>query len=216
MGGMDRGMTVAVPLRTPLFRGDRRLRVALAGSRHGYDECAVRIGLDEARLIKLPSLRSLLDVADEDRATLKYLLWGDRPAPVSRHDRQPVPAPFERPDLILQVVDATALERHLELTLELMSLGRPLVVVLNKMDEARSQGLYLSSKALARRLGVPVIPASAARGYGLAQLFRAAIDAARSPAPSPQAVSAEHLRRGLAPLAGALAGADVQAAFDAP
>ena len=63
-----------------------------------------------------------------------------------------------------------------------MSLGLPLVIALNKMDEARAQGLYLSSNALARRLGVPVVPTSAARGYGLVQLFRAALDAARKAA----------------------------------
>jgi ferrous iron transport protein B len=233
--------SVAVPLNLPLFRGERRLRIALvgapgggkrtlfravqatsvrsaalAGSHRGYEECAVRVGLDEARLIKLPSLRSLLDVEEEDRATLKYLLWGDEPAPVSRHDREGAPAPFARPDLILQVVDATALERHLELTLELMALRRPLVIALNKMDEAHAQDLYLSSKALARRLGVPVIATSAARGYGLAQLFRAALDAARKPVPVPPLAASPHLQRSLAPLAEALAGADVQAAFGVP
>jgi ferrous iron transport protein B len=233
--------TVAVPLRLPLFRGERRLRIALvgapgggkrtlfravqatsvrsaalAGSRRGYEECAVRVGLDEARLIKLPSLRSLVDVEEEDRATLKYLLWGDEPAPVSRHDREGAPAPFARPDLIVQVVDATALERHLELTLELMALQRPLVIALNRMDEAHAQDLYLSSKALARRLGVPVIATSAARGYGLAQLFRAALDAARKPVPAPPLAASPHLQRSLAPLAQALAGADVQAAFGVP
>ena len=238
---MSSAATFAVPLHLPLFRGERRLRIALvgapgggkrtlfravqatsvrsaalAGSHRGYEECAVRVGLDEARLVKLPSLRSLLDVGDEDRATLKYLLWGDEPAPVSRHDREGVPAPFARPDLILQVVDATALERHLELTLELMALQRPLVIALNKMDEAHAQDLYLSSKALARRLGVPVIATSAARGYGLAQLFRAALEAARKPVPAPPLAASPHLQRSLAPLAEALAGADVQAAFGVP
>lgn len=178
---MSAGTTVAVPLHTPLFRGERRLRIALAGapgggkrtlfeavqatsvrsavlagSQLGYAECAVQVGLDEVRLTRLPSLHSLSDVAA---------------------------VRFVRPDLILQVVDATALERHLELTLELMSLELPLVIALNKMDEARAQGLYLSSRALARRLGVPVVPTSAGRGYGLVQLFRAALDSARKPAP---------------------------------
>ena len=180
---MSVGTTVAVPLHIPLFRGDRRLRIALvgapgggkgalfkavqatsvrsvplAGSSHGYEECAVQVGLDEVQLINLPS---------------------------------PHPPPIVRPDLILQVIDATELERHLELTLALVALQRPMVIALNKMDEARAQGLYLSSKALTRRLGVPVIPTSAARGYGLAQLFRAALDAAREPAPPPQPMREE-------------------------
>jgi ferrous iron transport protein B len=238
---MRPGATAVIPLRTPLYRGERRLRIALvgvpgggkhtlfravqatsvrsaalAGSQRSYEECAVQIGLDEARLINLPSLRSLVNLEDENRATLKYLLWGDQPAPVSRHDRGGVPAPFERPDVILQVVDATALERHLELTLELMALSRPIVIALNKMDAARRKGLYLSSKALARRLGVPVISTSAARGYGISQLFRAALNAVeKGVAPLPLA-SSEHLQRSLLPLAGALAHADVQAAFGVP
>jgi ferrous iron transport protein B len=238
---MSAGTTVAVPIHTPLFRGERRLRIALvgapgsgksslfravqatsvrsaalAGSRSAYQECAVRIGLDEARLINLPNLRSLLDLEGEKRATLKYLLWGDRPSPVARHDRDGVPAPFERPDLILQVVDATALERHLELTLELMSLARPMVIALNKMEEARAQGLYLGSKALARRLGIPVIAISAARGYGISQLFRLALDTVRKEVrPAPLALN-EPLRRSLAPLTEALASAEIQAAFAVP
>lgn len=228
---------VAVALHTPLRRGERSLRIALvgapgggkstlfravqatsvrsaalAGSRHAYEECAVRIGLDEARLIDLPSLRSLRSLEPEDRATLKYLLWGDRPAPIARHDPEGVPAPFGPPDVILQVVDATALERHLELTLELLTLSRPLVIALNKMDEARAKGLYLSSNALSRRLGVPVVPTSAARGYGLSQLFKAALAAVRAGvAPAP--ATSEHLRASLAPLTEALRDADIQTAF---
>ena len=118
---------------------------ALAGTQYVYDECAVQIGLDEARVIDLPSVRSLRDPEPEDRATLKYLLWGDRRPLVSAHEPQGPPAPFGPPDVIVQVVDATALERHLELTLELLQLGRPLVIALNKMDEARDKGLHAAS-----------------------------------------------------------------------
>ncbi|TAK41516.1 MAG: ferrous iron transporter B [Betaproteobacteria bacterium] len=229
--------TVAIALHTPLRRGARSLRIALvgapgggkstlfravqatsvqsaalAGSRHAYEECAVQAGLDQARLIHLPSLRSLLNLDAADRATLKYLLWGDSPAPVARHDPEGAPAPFAPPDVILQVVDATALERHLELTLELLTLSRPLVIALNKMDEAREKGLYLSCKALARRLGVPVVPTSAARGYGIPQLFRAALDAVRAGvAPAP--ATSEHLRASLEPLADAMRDAEIVGAF---
>ncbi len=231
---------IAVPLHTPLRRGARSLRIALvgapgggkrtlfravqatsvasaalAGSRHAYEECAVQVGLDEARLIHLPGLRSLLNLGDEDRATLKYLLWGDNPAPVARHDPEGAPAPFAPPDVILQVIDATALERHLELTLELLTLERPLVIALNKMDEAREQGLYLSSKALARRLGVPVVPTSAARGYGVPQLFRAALEAVRAAVPAAP-VTSPHLRASLAPLADAMRDAEIVRAFGVP
>lgn len=230
-----------IALRTPLFRGERSLRIALvgapgggkstlfrdvqatavktaplAGSRHVYDECALQLGLDEARLVKLPSLRTLANLQDEDRPTLRYLLWGDQPAPVSRHDRDASPAPFGPPDVIVQVIDATALERHLELTLELLALSRPLVIALNKMDEARAQGLYLSSKALARRLGVRVVPTSAARGHGLSQLFREALEAARAGVSPLPLASGEHLRKSLLSLEAVLRDDEIQAAFGVP
>ena len=137
-----------VPLREPLFRGKRRLRIALvglpnsgkstffaavastvvetgalAGTERAYDECAVQIGLDEARVIDLPSVRSPHHLEFEDRAALKYLLWGDERPPVSVHEADGPPAPFAPPDVIVQVLDATALEHHLELTLKLVKFG---------------------------------------------------------------------------------------------
>jgi len=238
---VNQSTVATVALRTPLFRGERSLRIALvgapgggkstlfrdvqatavktaplAGSRHAYEECALQLGLDEARLVKLPSLRTLTDLADEDRPTLKYLLWGDRPATVSRHDRDASPAPFGPPDVIVQVVDATALERHLELTLELLELSRPLVIALNKMDEARTQGLYLSGKALARRLGVRAVRTSAARGHGLAQLFREALEAARAGVSPLPLAAGEHLRKSLEPLEAVLRDSEIRAAFGVP
>ena len=230
-----------VPIHTPLYRGRRSLRVALvgahgggkttlfravqstsvlkaklAGTRAAYEECAVRVGFDEVRLIELPSLRTLSNLEGAERAAFKYLLWGDRPAPVSAHDLEGAPAPFERPDVIVQVVDAKALERHLDLTLELLALSRPLVIALNKMDEARDQGLFVSSKGLARRLGVPVVSTSARLGLGILQLFRAALDAARSGvSPLPQAAS-EHIEASLRPLRAAFGSAEIGNAFRLP
>jgi ferrous iron transport protein B len=189
---------------------------ALAGTRRAYDECAVQIGMDEARLIDLPSIRSLRKLEREDRAALKYLLWGDERPPVSVHDAEGAPAPFAPPDVILQVLDATALERHLELTLELMELSRPMVVVLNKMDEARQKGLHVSSKTLAKLLGVPVVPVVATMGHGIARLFAAAVEAVRSgvsPLPLPQS---DHIRDALRPLASALSAPEIRGAFRAP
>lgn len=220
---MKSGAPTKVPFRTPLFRGKRSLRIALvgapgggketlfravqatsvrtaalAGSKRAYEECAVQIGLHEARVASLPSLRTLVGLEGDQRAPLEYLLSE------------------ERPDVIVQVLDATALERHLELTLELLALSCPLVIALNKMDEARAQGLYLSGKALARRLGVAVIPASAARGYGIAQIFHAALDAVQTGVSPLPVAHSEHLRRSLAPLYGALSAPELQAAFGVP
>ena len=163
-------MIAKVPLRQPLLRGDKRLRIALVGlpgagsatvfraaqdtsARAGRtgDEYEIDIGLDQARVVRMPSLRLAQD-----------------------------PQAF---DVIVQVLDATALERHLEFTLELAALGRPLVLALNRVDEARRRGLHLATRALAQRLSVPVVATVATMGYGIRDLFDAAADAARRPAP---------------------------------
>jgi ferrous iron transport protein B len=198
--------TATVALRRPFFRGEKRLRIALVGlpaagkraifraveatcvrpgraAGGAYEECDVDIGFDEARVVRLPSLRSLHDPDQASRAALQYLL-----------------SDAERPDVIVQVLDATALERHLELTLELLQLGRPLVLAMNRMDEARNKGLHIGTKVLARRLGVPVVPTVGTMGYGIRELFAAVADAARrSVSPLPLAPSSR-LRERLAPL----------------
>lgn len=233
--------TTAVPLHRPLFRGERRLRIALAGlpgsgkstlfravastvvstgalagTGRTYDECAVQIGLDQARVIDLPSVRSLRDPEPEDRATLKYLLWGDERPLVSAHETRGPPAPFAPPDVIVQVIDATALERHLELTLELLQLGRPLVVALNKMDEARARGLHIGSSVLARRLGVRVVTTIAAMGHGLVELFAATVEAARQGVCPLPLQPSPHLREVLDRFADALGDPAIRGAFRVP
>jgi ferrous iron transport protein B len=76
------------------------------------------------------------------------------------------------PDLILFVVDATHLERHLYLALQVLELGRPMVLVLNMMDAATAEGIRIDEAELSRALGVPVIGISAAKGEGLGHLRR--------------------------------------------
>lgn len=76
----------------------------------------------------------------------------------------------DKPDLILNLVDAVCLERSLYLTSQLMELGIPMVVALNRMDAAGKRGIRVDPGALGRRLGLPVAALSASRGEGLAQL----------------------------------------------
>lgn len=75
-------------------------------------------------------------------------------------------------DLIINVVDATNLERNLYLTLELLEQGIPLVVALNKWDMARRKGIGIDVAELSKRLGVPVVPVVAVTGQGLKDLVR--------------------------------------------
>jgi ferrous iron transport protein B len=77
----------------------------------------------------------------------------------------------EKPDLVVNVVDASTLSRGLELTLELVELGYPMVVALNMMDMAERKGLRIDADALERRLGVPVVPTIAAYGRGIKELL---------------------------------------------
>ena len=233
--------TATIPLCLPLLRGERRLRIALvglpnsgkstffeavastsvksgalAGTRLAYNECAVQIGLDEARVIDLPSIRSPHHFEPQDRAALKYLLWGDERPPVSLHEPDGPPAPFAPPDVIVQVLDATALEHHLELTLKLVNFGRPLVIALNKMDEAGERGIYVNAGALSAALGVPVIATAAIMGHGIAELFRAAVQTVRDGVRAHAQAPSAHINAALEPLASLLGAPEIEQAFRIP
>ena len=77
------------------------------------------------------------------------------------------------PDLVLCVLDACHLERHLYLLLQVIDLGYPFVVALNKMDSAESQGLRIDPTALSEDFGVPFVPICSTTGRGLTNLKQA-------------------------------------------
>lgn len=77
----------------------------------------------------------------------------------------------QRPDVVVDVVDASNLERSLYLTVQLMELDVPLVVALNMMDEAETKGHRIDVAALSRELRVPVVPTTASRDRGMTELF---------------------------------------------
>lgn len=222
------------PLAGPLLRGSRCPRVALigqssagksrifraasstvvhherlAGVGPAYEECQVEIGLDQVSLVDLPAVDTFHTLAGEVPVVLKYLLWGDRWPAIARHEAHQPEQAFAAPDVLLLVMDATALERDLELALELAQIGKPMVVALNHMDEARAKRLFINVRALSDRLGVPVVPTVAHMGIGLADLFGTVVRAAREKrAPTPQPPS-PHIAAQLAPLAEIAAQADV-------
>lgn len=92
----------------------------------------------------------------------------------------------DQPDVVINIVDATNLERNLYLTLQLLQLGRPVVVALNMMDEVRSHGDHIDLKALEKGLGVPVIAICARKAEGLDELVRRTMEAAEKRLPPPK------------------------------
>ena len=86
----------------------------------------------------------------------------------------------EKPDGIINIVDATNIERNLYLTLQLMELGVPMVLALNMMDEVRANGGTINVRKMSQSLGIPVVPIAAAKGEGVSELIDQAIEVARS------------------------------------
>ncbi|RPJ02733.1 MAG: GTP-binding protein, partial [Candidatus Aminicenantes bacterium] len=82
----------------------------------------------------------------------------------------------EKPDLVVNVVDASTLSRGLELTLELIELGYPMIIALNMIDVAERRGIELDTGKAERLLGVPVVPTIAAHGRGVRELLDRAFD----------------------------------------
>jgi ferrous iron transport protein B len=111
------------------------------------------------RLVDLPGTYSLSPWSQEEIVARHYL---------SR----------ERPDVVVNVVDATNLERNLYLTVQLLELGVPVVMALNIHDEAVAKGYRIDVAALQERLGIRVVPTSATRRTGLDELVAAAVEAA--------------------------------------
>jgi ferrous iron transport protein B len=78
---------------------------------------------------------------------------------------------LEKPDVVVNVLDATILERNLFFTIQLMEMGVPLVVCLNQVDEAKKKGIIIDKEKLKEELGVPVVFTVATRGEGLYELM---------------------------------------------
>jgi ferrous iron transport protein B len=86
---------------------------------------------------------------------------------------------LEEPDVVINVIDASVLERNLFFTLQLIEMEAPLVICLNQVDAAKKKGIVINRKKLEQALGVPVVSTVAIRGEGIYELTKTAVDIAR-------------------------------------
>lgn len=105
------------------------------------------------KLVDLPGTYSLLSASEDEEIARNFILFG-------------------RPDCTVVVMDATALERNLNLTLQVLEITDKVVLCVNLMDEAARKGLEVDVRALGRELGVPAIPTVARTKQGLHELVR--------------------------------------------
>ncbi len=120
------------------------------GSIRGSKDCAV---------VDLPGIYSIRPYTQEEIVTRDFILCN-------------------HPDGIINIVDATNIERNLYLTLQLLELRVPMVLALNMMDEVRANGGTIDVQKLSDALGIPVVPISAVKGEGIAELRDRAIETA--------------------------------------
>ncbi|HID72698.1 TPA: ferrous iron transporter B, partial [Candidatus Micrarchaeota archaeon] len=114
----------------------------------------------EINVIDLPGIYSLSTFSTEELVSRDYIAR-------------------ENPDVVVNVLDASVLERNLFFTLQLIELGRPVVVALNMVDIAANRGVKVDAKKLSELLGVPVVPIVATKGMGIPDLMRAVLRASK-------------------------------------
>jgi len=117
-------------------------------------EGAFTLNEKKYKLVDLPGTYSLLSTSVDEEIARDFVLFG-------------------KPDVTIVVADATRLERNLNLVLQILEITDRAVVALNLIDEARRNDLTIDQRALARDLGVPVVPMSARRGEGVDELLSA-------------------------------------------
>ncbi len=104
------------------------------------------------KIVDLPGTYSLLSTSTDEEVARNFILFG-------------------QPDVTLIVVDATRIERNLNLVLQVLEITDRAVVCVNLMDEARRHGIKIDERSLAKKLGVPVVPAAARSGEGIPEIL---------------------------------------------
>ena len=115
----------------------------------------------DCTVVDLPGIYSLRTYTQEEIVTRDFIL-------------------NQKPDGIINIVDATNIERNLYLTLQLLELRVPMVLALNMMDEVRANGGTIDVQKLSEDLGIPVVPITAAKGEGVSELMDRAVETARN------------------------------------
>ncbi|MEG0115925.1 MAG: ferrous iron transport protein B, partial [Hydrogenoanaerobacterium sp.] len=96
------------------------------------------------------------------------------------------------PDVIINIIDGTNIERNLYLTIQLMELGRPMIIAVNMMDDVEQKGETIDCDRLAALLGVPVLPIVARKGEGLTRLLDETVKIASSTEPQPHHIEYDY------------------------
>ncbi|MEW6487476.1 MAG: ferrous iron transport protein B [Thermodesulfobacteriota bacterium] len=125
-------------------------------------EAQLEVGGRKVRLVDLPGAYSLSPYSQEEIIARDFLV-------------------SDRPDVVVNVVDATNLERNLYLTVQLLELGIPVVLALNIYDEAEAKGYRIDVAGMAERLGAAVVPTVATKNRGIRELLDAVLTAASDP-----------------------------------
>ena len=119
------------------------------------------IGRKDYELVDLPGIYSIRPYSGEERVTRDFIIKN-------------------KPDAIINIVDATNIERNLYLTLQLIEMGKPMVLALNMMDELLGNHGSVDITKLSERLGIPVVPISAAKNDGVEELMRVVAETAEN------------------------------------
>lgn len=118
-------------------------------------------GKQGCSVVDLPGIYSLRPYTQEEIVTRDFIL-------------------NEKPDCLINITDATNIERNLYLTMQLLELDTPMVLALNMMDEVRANGGTIDVEKMSRELGIPVVPISAIKDEGVSELIDRAIETAKS------------------------------------
>jgi len=120
---------------------------------------------EDIKVVDLPGIYSLSPYSLEEIIARDYIL-------------------DDKPDVVINIVDATNIERNLYLTIQLIELGIPVVVALNMMDAVDARGDKIDAGMLEKCLGVPILPTSASKGRGIGELMQKALQIAQTAASS--------------------------------